>query len=418
MLKAVFLLGWFTGASVSGFGQAPAADTATAPAAKPTEHVLGTVTNMDSAAQTITVKDDKTANEYVISLAETRTLLKVEPGAKDLHNAVRITAGDLAVADRVDVRGFKSDAPNGINAKSVVLMSARDLAQKHQAELQAWQNSTVGNVTAVDPSTNSVKMSVRAGGVPTPVTIQTSASTEFTRYSADSPKTPAASRLADIQAGDQLHVLGQKGPDGSTISAQKVYSAPVRTIAATVTSVAPDGKQIIVKNLQTKQPDTILLTENSAIRKLPPQMAMFLARRFNPSATPSGAGPNGGGASANASERSPASSSGTQYRPGGAGGPGAGGPGTGGIGPGGGRGTPQRGPADMSRMLERIPAIAASDLKPGDAIVIWGLAGSDPSKVVANTILAGVEPVLQSAPPRQGQSLDGDWGLNVAVPAQ
>jgi hypothetical protein len=72
----------------------------------------------------------------------------------------------------------------------------------------------------------------------------------------------------------------------------------------------------------------------------------------------------------------------------------------------------------MSRMLERIPAIAASDLKPGDAIVIWGLAGSDPSKVVANTILAGVEPVLQSAPPRQGQSLDGDWGLNVAVPAQ
>ena len=124
--------------------------------------MLGTVTSVDGAAHTITVKDDKTAADYVISLADTRTLLKVEPGAKDLHNAVRITADDLAASDRVDIRGFKSDAPNGINAKSVVLMSARDLAQKHQAELQAWQNSTVGTVTSVDPSTNSVKIMMKS----------------------------------------------------------------------------------------------------------------------------------------------------------------------------------------------------------------------------------------------------------------
>jgi Domain of unknown function (DUF5666) len=412
MLKAFLVLSCLAGTSAWAFAQTPAADTAAAPATKPTEHVLGTVTKVDSAAHTITVKDDKTSADYVISLASAHTLLKVEPGAKDLHNAVRIAADDLAVADRVDIRGFKSDAPNGINARSVVLMSARDLAQKHQAELQAWQNSTVGNVTAVDSSTNSVKILIRAGGTPTPVTIQTSASTEFTRYSVDNPKTPAKSRLADIQAGDQLHVLGQKNPDGSTISAEKVYSAPVRTVAATITSVAADGKQIVAKNLQTKQPATILLTDTSSIRKLPPQMAMFLARRFNPSA----AAPNGAGGSPSAAAAggaSPTNPSGSQYRPGGGGGPGAGG-----SAPGGGPGGSPHGPGDLSHMLERIPAITASELKPGDAIVIWGFAASDPSTVVASTILAGVEPVLQSAPPRQGQSLDSDWGLNVAVPAQ
>lgn len=407
MLKAFFILSCLAGTSVCVFAQPPAADTAAAPAAKPTEHILGTVTNVDGTAHTITVKDDKTSADYVISLADTRTLLKVEPGAKDLHNAVRITADDLAVADRVDIRGFKSDAPNGIAAKSVVLMSARDLAQKHQAELQAWQNSIVGNVTAVDPSTNSVKILARVGGTPTPVTIQTAASTEFTRYSVDNPKTPAKSRLADIQPGDQLHVLGQKNSDGSTVSAEKVYSAPVRTIAATITSVAADGKQIVAKNLQTKQPATILLTDTSSIRKLPPQMAMFLARRFNPSAVaPNGAGGNASPAPAGGAPQ--ANPAGSQFRP-----PAGGGTGAGGSGPGG-----PHGPGDLSHMLERIPAITAADLKPGDAIVIWGLAANDPSTVVANTILAGVEPVLQSAPPRQGQLLDSDWGLNVAVPAQ
>jgi hypothetical protein len=402
------------------FAQAPAGDTATGSATKPTEHVLGTVASVDSAAQTITVKDDKTGSDYVIFLADTHTLLKVEPGAKDLHSAVRITAGDLAVADRVDVRGFKSDTPNGIKARSVVLMSARDLAQKHQAELQAWSNSTVGNVSSIDPAANSIRIAVRAGGTPTPIAVQTSASTQYTRYSAQNPKTPVPSRLADIQTGDQLHVLGQKSADGSSITADKIYAAPVRTVAATVTSVAEDGKKIVAKNLQTKQPATIVLTETSSVRKLSPQMAIFLARRLNPqAAAANGGAPNGTPGGANGTAPAGQGPGGGQFRP-----PIAGGQGPGGQGPGGGNwqggagGGPPRGPGDLSHMLERAPAITAADLKPGDAIVIWGFAGSDPSTVVANTVLAGVEPVLQSAPPRQGQSLDGDWGLNVAVPAQ
>jgi hypothetical protein len=391
-----------------GCAQAPSPD---APA-KPTEHVLGTVSAVDPSAHTITVKDDKTATDYVVSLANTHTLLKVEPGAKDLHSAVRITAGDLAVADRVDVRGFKSEAPNGIDAKSVVLMSGHALAQKHQAELQAWQNSTAGTVTSVDPSTQSVKITVRADDGPKPIVVQSSAATEYTRYSPDNPEAAGKSKLADIQVGDQLHVVGQQNADGSSISAEKVYSAPVRNVAATVTSISADGKQLVVKNLQTKQPATILLTDNSTVRKLPPQMAMFLARRLNPAAAnanAAGGSPNAGGGNPNAGGAGTA-----QRNPSGSGPTPAAGTGTSGDMP-----HPGAPRMDMSHMLERVPAISAADLKPGDAIVIWGFAGHDPSSLVASTVLAGVEPVLQSAPPRQGQSsLSSDWGLNMAVPAQ
>jgi hypothetical protein len=72
---------------------------------------------------------------------------------------------------------------------------------------------------------------------------------------------------------------------------------------------------------------------------------------------------------------------------------------------------------DISQMLERIPKIAVTELKPGDALVVSGVAtGTDNSKLVATTLIAGVEPILQSAPQRQN-SMGSDWGLGeMSVP--
>ena len=36
----------------------------------------------------------------------------------------------------------------------------------------------------------------------------------------------------------------------------------------------------------------------------------------------------------------------------------------------------------------------------------------------ATNIIAGVEPIFQSAPPRRGRSPGGDWNLDTALPAQ
>src|SRR5947209_4674380 len=74
----------------------------TAPS-KPRERIIGTITSVDRASHTITVKQDNTGIEYTVQLAQAGTLLKVEPGAKDLKNATRITAGDLATGDRVEI---------------------------------------------------------------------------------------------------------------------------------------------------------------------------------------------------------------------------------------------------------------------------------------------------------------------------
>ena len=70
-------------------------------------------------------------------------------------------------------------------------------------------------------------------------------------------------------------------------------------------------------------------------------------------------------------------------------------------------------------MIERVPKISPSDLKPGDAVVVSGAAGANNSQLVATNVIAGVEPIFQSAAPRQaGRSPGGDWSLDMAIPAQ
>ena len=359
------------------------------------------MTAVAAITHTITVKEDKTATSHTILVGETKTLLKVEPGAKDLKGAVRITADDLQVGDRVDVRGLKSeDNPNALVARSVVLMSGRALQQAHQAQAAEWQHSTAGVVTSVDPATGKIVATVKSAEGPKTVAIETTGQTEFTRYAPENPKTPAVSQLAQIQVGDQIRVIGDKSADGAAVAARKVYSGAFRTISATITSIGSDGKSATVKDLASKKAIEISLGEETPVRKLPPMMAMMLARRFNPNYKPaegSAAGsarPDGAPGNAGASER------------GNAGAPGERGPRTGG-------GGGSRGNGDISMLLERAPKIALSDLKQGDAVVISGVAtGADNTRLIATNVIAGVEPILQSAPQRQGgQNLGGDWGL-------
>ena len=278
-----------TALTFSVFGQdAPSA------AKTPLDHVIGTISAVDQQAQTVTIQEDKTNTPHVIQLTTTKTLLKVEPSAKDLKSAVRITAGDLEVGDRVDVRGTRqADAPTTLAAKSVILMSGRALAATHEQQAAAWAKATSARVTAVDAASGNITADIRLAGENQSVTVKTSPKTEFTRYSPETGK-PAPSQISQIQTGDQLKVVGEK-TDGS-ISAERVYSGAFRTISMTVTSLGADGKTITGKDLTTKKEVVVDVNSGASIHKLPPMMAMMLARRLNPGASmnPAGGPPTGG----------------------------------------------------------------------------------------------------------------------------
>jgi hypothetical protein len=61
-------------------------------------------------------------------------------------------------------------------------------------------------------------------------------------------------------------------------------------------------------------------------------------------------------------------------------------------------------------MLERLPAMPLSDLKPKDAIMVSTTMGSDPTHVTAIMLLAGVESILTAAPNATRDIMSG-WNL-------
>ena len=71
---------------------------------------------------------------------------------------------------------------------------------------------------------------------------------------------------------------------------------------------------------------------------------------------------------------------------------------------GGGRG------GDVNQMLDSLPAMQLSELKPGDAIMVSTTQGSDPNRVTAIMLLAGVEPLL-TASPTATRDIMGGWNL-------
>jgi hypothetical protein len=407
------ILGLATLLPFAALAAAVPAQAAQQPARAAADQVLGTVTAVNTGDKTFTVKEDKTATEYTVEAADARRFLKVPPGEKDLKKAQPIEASQIAVGDRLLARGQKESGSAKLTAAIVIVMSAGELEQKHESELADWQKrGTRGTVASVDLTTKQVTMQMRGPAGQKDVAVLTTPETQFTRYAPDSVKYSDAkpSNFMELKPGDQLRVLGNMNADGTQISAEKVISGAFRTIAATVVSASADGKEIKATDIQTKQPVTVTLTDDSAVRRLPPMMANMLARRLNPNFKAAAPGANPGPA--------PEGSVHPQAHPGAAENGGAqGGATTEGAPGANGR---ARSGGDISQMLDRLPKIPVSELKAGDAVVISGGAGEDKTHMTAVNIIAGVEPLFASAPPRQGRSSDalGMWNLDISTPGE
>jgi hypothetical protein len=296
-----------------------------------------------------------------------------------------MTVSEVAPGDQVLIyyRGAADQKP--LAATTIVVRTKADQSQLAQKEQEDWKKrGTSGTASSVDSATNTVVL--KSG--PRTVTVHASAKTAFRRYSPDSAK-PADARpsaIGELQPGDQVNVLGNRSSDGS-VDAESIYFGSFRQIAATVNSVDPAKGVLVVTDLATRKPLTIVVPSDTVMKKLPEMLAAGLARRYQ-----------GGGRGAE----------GGRSAEGGARGPEAAGRGAGmGMGRGAGMG---RG-GDIGSMIDRLPPLSLSDLKPKDAIMVSTTSGSDPSRVSAIMLLAGVEPILTAAPTATRDIMSG-WNLN------
>ncbi len=412
MMRAHTIFALFAGGVLlaGGAANARAQDAAPpktdAPKADAFAKVLGEVIAIDAAANQITVKTDAGTPATVI-LDEKTLYLRVPPGEKDLKKAAKITISDVGVGDRVYARSRKSADNTPVAATSVMVMSKSELVRHQEKAQSEWQTrGVVGTIKAIDPASKQVTLALR-GGEKADIIVGSSDAATFRRYAPDSVRFADAkpSSFTALKIGDTMRVLGNKTEDGTHITPEQIVAGTFNHIAATIISVDPATNQVKATNLLNKKPMTIKVNAETTLKRLPPEMAGFMAR-MQGGAAGAAASPAGSPSSRPARPAGVAAAPGSVMVP--DPGPGANGPrmGFGGHG----------GRPDINQILARVPAIKLADLKPGDAIMVASGEGTNPAEMIAITLLAGVEPLLTAAPNGGQQPVGGAWNFEMASP--
>jgi len=359
------------------------------PAPNPAARPVGTIKTI--TGKTIVLTTDA-GPEVTIQVQDDARLLRVEPGEKDLKNAVPLQLQDLQAGDRILVRGKMADDGKTVLAASVIAIKSADIATKQAHDRDEWQRHGAGGlVKSVDAAAGAITISTNAMGVAKDVTVQVSKQTVLRRYAPNSVKFDDAkpAPIDQIKVGDQLRARGTRNADGTQLTADEVVSGTFRNIAGTVSSIDASARTITVMDLVAKKPVTVKVTADTQLRKLSPAMAQGIALRLKGGAADAPVGTAGtapGSAPAKPADAATGQTGGQGGQTGGAGGTGRVGGAAGGA----------RG-GDLGQMLSRMPAATLADLQKGDAVMIVTTEGTQESGATAITLLAGVEPLLQAS---------------------
>ncbi|HEV2800599.1 MAG TPA: hypothetical protein VGW12_08885 [Pyrinomonadaceae bacterium] len=414
------------GVALSASAQTPATGAAagqTNPAVS-TNRVLGDATAIDPAGMTITLKVDGSASPINVVLnsatvyyrVNSEALARAARGAITPADMTKIALANVAAGNRLVVLGKLSDDQKTFTARVVIVATKEDIAQKQERDRAEWQRRGIlGTVTAVNPATKEITVSLPAPeGTKTMVVDASGEKVLFRRYSPDSVKFADAriSNFADVKIGDRLRALGERSADGARFTPEEIVSGSFRQLVGTVTAVDAASNQIKIKT-QDNRALTIVVNKDSNLRRLPPQMAQFLAAR---AASGGGAGANRpGGRPAGGGAPGEGATTARPAQEAAAGAPGA---------EGGGRGGGRRmgGGFDPQEMLERMPQTTLAELKAGDMIVVSSTSGADPTRLTAIALVAGIDAIINAMPAGTarpnvggGQDLGMPGGIDLGI---
>jgi hypothetical protein len=327
---------------------------------------LGDVTSIDTQLRRLTLKTKD--GEIVASLDDTTVYKKVKPGETSLKDAELATLAEIGVGDRVIAMGRVAADRKTVPARQVILMTKAAIEQKHEADRADWQRrGIVGRITALNAETKQVSLSMRAPAGERPISLLTSDKVVFRRYAPDSVKFSDAktSSFAELRVGDQIRARGERSADGAQFTPDEIVSGSFRMVGGAITTINPASSEIVIANLQTGQPVTIVVNKDSVMRRIPPEMAAMIAQRRAQQA---------GGTPGAAAPTTNAQGAPTTAPPNG--------------GPRGGRG------GDFDEIIERLPPLTLAELKKGDVIAVSSTTGVDPGRVTAIKLVAGIEALM------------------------
>jgi hypothetical protein len=327
-------------------------------AGRPADYVVGEVMVVDQQARRLSLRTDSGETVPVV-VPEGTPVLRARPGAKDLAGATPSSLAEIAAGDRVMVRGALSDDGAARQARQLVVMTRNDLARKREAERGEWRRRGIlGRVTAVDAARGEITVRMGRWGDSLTLVLPTAGrAVVFRRYPPDSVQFSDArpSTLADLKVGDELRALGDRGEDGRTFLAEQIVSGSFVNVTGTLVAVDLERSDLTLRDEETRKTLEVTVGPDARLRRLPPQVAARLAGRAEATGPSEGA------------ERPP-----RMEEPGRMGGPGP------------------------EELLDRLPPLALAELKVGDRVLVSSTRGTDPTRLNAIALVAGLEAL---APP-------------------
>ncbi len=302
-----------------------------------TKSVLGTVTSFNKEANALEVKADN-APPVPVKLLSNTAVQRIAPGETSLAKATPISAAEIATGDRVLV----NFAANGSDALRVVVMAASDLAKRDDADRQDWTKRGISGIVAAKTGNQILLQRQKTPTGDIQPVISVSDKTKLRRYSPDSVKfaDATASKLDDINVGDQIRARGTKSPDGMKVDAEEAVFGTFLTKAGSVVSTDLAAKEITIKELGSGKALTIKLTADSGIKQMPNAAAD-------------------------------------------------------------GRGAP--GAPNIAQLVESLPGGRIEDIKPGTSVVVSSTKGSTADRVTAILLIANADVLIRMASTPSGR---------------
>jgi len=307
--------------------------------------VMGVVSDLRPDTRQVIVTT-AAGSQVTVTLSDRTVFMRIPPGEKTKDKFIKIAPTDFTLGDSVFARGRMSEDRKTMPALEFYVMSKGDIAEKREHERGEWsKRGIVGTISAVNMDTKEITVDARTAEGPKSIVVATTANTKFRRYAPDSVRfdDAKAGTFADLKAGDQLRALGTKSADGARFTPEEIVTGSFQTISGTITEIDAEKKEIKIKDLQSQQPVTIVLSKDSSMRRLTPEMVAALS-------------------------------------------------------------APEKG-GDLQEKFDQLPAFTLQELKPGDSILISSSKGPDPARVTAIAVVSGVGPLLQNSQTRRATAV-------------
>jgi hypothetical protein len=309
--------------------------------------VMGVVSELKADPRQVIVTT-VAGNQVTVTLSDRTVFMRIPPGEKTKDKFIKISPTDFGVGDSVFARGRMTEDRKSMPALEFYVMSKGDIAEKREREREEWRKRGIaGAISAINADTKEITIDARSAEGVKPVVIATTGETKFRRYAPDSVRFSDAKPgvITELKVGDHLRALGTKSADGARFGADEIVTGSFQTIGGAIAEVNVEKQEIKINDLQSKQPVTIVVSNDSQMKRLTPELLNALMP------------PKPGSGPANA---------------------------------------PSKGGGDLQEMFDQLPAVTLAELKPGESILISSTKGADPARVTAIAVVSGVGPLLQS----------------------